>query len=158
MIALLQEKIGRAVSWLSLFLVLGIALVVLLRYGFDISLIWLSELVQYAHAVLFLLSAGYVWQENGHVRVDIFYQRMSERGRHWVNGLGALLLVLPFSVAVIWLSMPFITNSWAIWEGSRELDGMPGVFLLKTAIWLFALLVGAQAVVAMRRSYLGLQR
>jgi TRAP-type mannitol/chloroaromatic compound transport system permease small subunit len=140
----LIAAIGRAVMWLSLFLVLMQFAVVVMRYAFGVGSIWLAESLIYGHAALFLLAAGWTLQQNGHVRVDVFYSQMSARGRAIVDLLGALLLLLPFMAVIIFFALPYAARSWSIFERSRETSGLPFVYLLKTLIPLFALLLGLQ--------------
>jgi TRAP-type mannitol/chloroaromatic compound transport system permease small subunit len=121
-------------------------LVVVLRYVFGIGSVWLQESVIYAHAVLILMTAAWTLRAGGHVRVDIFYSRMSERARARVDLVGAMLLLLPFMAALVWLSLPYVARSWAIVESSREVGGIPLVWLLKTLIPLFALMMALQGV------------
>jgi TRAP-type mannitol/chloroaromatic compound transport system permease small subunit len=49
-------------------------------------------------------------------------------------------------IAVGLLSVPYVARSWAILEGSRETSGLPFVYLLKTLIPLFAVLLGSQGI------------
>jgi TRAP-type mannitol/chloroaromatic compound transport system permease small subunit len=120
--------------------------VVLLRYVLGLGSIWLQESVLYAHAALFLLAAAWTLNEGGHVRVDVFYAGASPRAKAWVDLVGTLLLLLPFCLAILWFSLPYVERSWAILERSRESSGLPLVFLLKTLIPVFALLLALQGV------------
>ena len=79
----LNSWFGKACAWLTVFLVIGTAVVVVLRYGFGIGATALQEAVLYAHALVFMGAAAWVLQRNGHVRVDIFYQKFSGRVRRW---------------------------------------------------------------------------
>ena len=142
----LTTAIGRAVAWLALAIVVLQFALVLGRYVFDFGWIWLSETVIYAHAALFLFAAAWTLKAGGHVRVDVFYAHASPRTRALVDLLGALLLLLPFTLVLLWLSLPFAARSWTILEGSQETSGLPLVFLLKTFIPLFALLMALQGV------------
>jgi TRAP-type mannitol/chloroaromatic compound transport system permease small subunit len=138
--------IGRAVMWCALVVVLLQFVVVVLRYAFGIGSIWLTESIIYAHAALFMLAAAWTLRENGHVRVDIFYADAPPRRKALVDLFGALLLLIPFVVVLAWLSLPYVARSWVILERSRETSGLPAVFLLKTLIPLFALLMALQGV------------
>jgi TRAP-type mannitol/chloroaromatic compound transport system permease small subunit len=141
-----NATLGRAVSWL-LVAVIGIEFVlVVLRYIFGIGSIWLSESVVYGHAAVFLLAAAWTLREGGHVRVDIFYADASLRTKAAIDLLGALLLLLPFTLAVLWLAWPYAARSWMILERSPESSGIPAVFLLKSLIPLFALTLALQGV------------
>src|SRR3954454_12515226 len=130
----LNTAIGRAAAWCALAIVLIGFAVVLMRYVLGLGSIWLQESILYAHAALFLLAAAWTLKEGGHVRVDVFYATASSRVKAWTDLLGVLLLLLPFCVAVVWFSVPYVMRSWAIYEGSRESSGLPLVYLLKTLI------------------------
>jgi TRAP-type mannitol/chloroaromatic compound transport system permease small subunit len=142
----LNGAVGRAAAWLCLFVVLVQFGVVVLRYAFGIGSIWLTESIIYGHAALIMLAAAWTLREGGHVRVDIFYADAGPRTKAWIDLLGALLLLLPFMLALAWLAMPYVARSWAIFERSRETSGIPAVFLLKTLIPLFALMLAMQGV------------
>jgi TRAP-type mannitol/chloroaromatic compound transport system permease small subunit len=142
----LTTAIGRGVSWLALAIVLGQFTLVVTRYVFGFGSIWLTETVMYAHAALFMLAAAWTLRIGGHVRVDVFYAEASPRTRAKVDLAGALLLLLPFALVLIWLSVPYAARSWAVLERSQEASGLPLVYLLKTLIPLFALLMALQGV------------
>lgn len=153
----LNERLGRLISWLALFMVLVQFAVVLLRYVFGIGWIWLQESIVYMHAIVFLVAAGYTLVHDGHVRVDIFYEGMSQRGKALVNFLGGLVFLLPMCAVITWSSFGFVTRSWGIFEGSPEGDnGIPAVFLLKTMILVFCAAVALQGLALMARSVLTL--
>ena len=142
----LTATVGQAVKWCVLAMVIVEVAVVLMRYVFGLGSIWLSEAIVYAHATLFMGAAAWTLQQGGHVRVDIFYADASPRARAIVDVLGALLLLLPFVAVLGWFALPYVTRSWAILERSREASGLPLVFLLKTLIPVFALLLGLQGI------------
>ncbi|MFZ0847041.1 MAG: TRAP transporter small permease subunit [Pseudolabrys sp.] len=142
----LTTAIGRAVSWLALAIVLGQFALVVARYVFGFGSIWLTETVMYAHAALFMLAEAWTLRLGGHVRVDVFYAEASPRTRAKVDLAGALVLLLPFALVLIGLSVPYAARSWAVLERSQEASGLPLVFLLKTIIPLFALLMALQGV------------
>ena len=142
----LVAAIGRAVAWLALAIVLVQFAVVVLRYVFNIGSIWLSESVIYGHGAMFMLAAAWTLQTGGHVRVDIFYADASPRTKALVDLLGSLLLLLPFVAVILWFALPYVGRSWALLERSRETSGLPFVYLLKTVIPLFAVLLGLQGV------------
>jgi TRAP-type mannitol/chloroaromatic compound transport system permease small subunit len=133
-------------------MVLVTFLVVVLRYVFDVGSIALQESVTYMHATLFMLGAAYTLQQDGHVRVDIFYQRFSRRGRAWVDLLGTLILLVPICLFVLASSWHYVAESWAVHEGSREAGGLPYVYLLKTLQVIMPVLVLIQGAVWMLRN------
>jgi TRAP-type mannitol/chloroaromatic compound transport system permease small subunit len=141
-----NEWIGRAVSWLTLAMVLIACFVVLMRYGFAWGRVWIQETYVWMHGIVFMLGAGYTLLHNGHVRVDIFYRPGSPRFKAWVDLLGSLLLLAPVVVMVFWFSWPYVIESWSRFEASREAGGLHGLFLLKTVIPGFCVLILAQGL------------
>jgi TRAP-type mannitol/chloroaromatic compound transport system permease small subunit len=142
----LNAAVGRAAAWACLFVVAVQFAVVVLRYLFGFGSIWLSESVIYAHAAMFMLAAAWTLATGGHVRVDVFYADASPRTKAVVDLCGSALLLLPFMAVLAWFAVPYVARSWAIFERSRETSGIPAVFLLKTLIPAFALLMALQGV------------
>ena len=142
----INEKIGHAISWLSLGVVLLTFLVVVLRYGFDIGWIWMQESVMYMYAWIFMLAAGYTLKHEGHVRVDIFYQRFSDRNKAWVNLLGSCFLLLPMFIFIAWISFDYVLSSWQIQEASGEAGGLAFVYILKASLLLMPILMILQGI------------
>ncbi|MBP8203536.1 MAG: TRAP transporter small permease subunit [Pseudomonas sp.] len=126
--------LGKTCAWLTLFLVLGTAIVVVLRYGFGIGATALQEAVLYAHALVFMGAAAWVLQRNGHVRVDIFYQNFSPRRKALVDSLGTVFFLLPVCLFLGWASWDYVGNAWATLEGSSESGGLKFVYLQKSII------------------------
>ena len=142
---------GRAVSWLTLLMVIVTFIVVVLRYVFDIGWIALQESITYMHAMVFLVGASWAMQHDAHVRVDIFYSRFSTRTKAWVDLFGSLLLLLPVMIFIAWISWEYVIDSWEVLEGSREAGGLPAVFLLKSLIVVLAIMLILQALVQIMR-------
>lgn len=130
----LMSTIGHGISWITLALVLVTCLIVIMRYLFNVGSIALQESLLYMHSLIFLLGAAWTLQEDGHVRVDIFYRPLSPRGKAWINALGTLALLIPACGFLFWISTEYVLSSWSYFEGSRESGGLDGVFLLKTLL------------------------
>lgn len=153
----LNEHVGRAVSWLSLTLVLTTFAVAVLRYGFSLGWVWLQELYVWMHGAIIMMAAGYTLLHDGHVRVDIIYRAVSKRAKAWINIVGTLFFLFPTLLVVAWVTTPYVLLSWERWETSREAGGMVGLFLLKTTMIGFFLLLGLQGIALLLRSILVLQ-
>jgi TRAP-type mannitol/chloroaromatic compound transport system permease small subunit len=149
----LNTKIGRAAAWLCLAVVAIQFAVVVLRYLFGIGSIRLQESIVYSHAAMFLLAAAWTLKNEGHVRVDIFYASASPRRKAMVDLCGALFLLIPFASAILYFSWLYVMRSWAIMEGSREASGLPLVFVLKTLIPVFAVMLIMQGVAQAIRAW-----
>ncbi len=139
-------RIGRFASWVSLVLVLVQFSIVFIRYVFNYGFVWLQESVLYLHSILFMVGAAYTLLHDNHVRIDIFYQKMSQRMQAIVNLFGSVFFLMPVCVLIITSSMPYVHDSWRVLEGSRDINGIPAVFLLKSLIILFAVLLLMQGI------------
>ncbi len=142
----INHWLGRAVAWLTLAMAVAVAAIVLLRYALAQNTIPLQEAVSYGHGLVLMLGIAYTLKENGHVRVDILYSVRSARWRALVDLCGHLLLLLPVAGLLLATSLPYALSAWRILEGSSEVGGLPGVFLLKTLIPLMAALLLLQGL------------
>jgi TRAP-type mannitol/chloroaromatic compound transport system permease small subunit len=142
----ISSSIGGAARWFALGLVIATATVVIQRYVFGYASTKLAESVIYMHAFLFLFASASTLLSDGHVRVDIFYSKMSARGKAWVDLIGTYLALIPMNILILWASTGYMNSTWRILERSREADGLPLVFALKTAIPLFAILMILQGI------------
>jgi len=149
-----QIKLGHLVAWGSLTLVLLTALIVILRYGFNTGSIAMQEAVMYNHAILFMLGIAYTYQQNQHVRVDVFYSQASPTRKAWINLLGVLFLALPSMLYLLWTGWDYVSASWAVQETSAEAGGLAYLYLLKTLILIMAVLVMLQSLSEMAKSWL----
>lgn len=138
--------IGRAVAWLALAMVLVGAFNAVARYlgrylGVHLSSNAYLELQWYLFSIMFLLGAAYVLRVDAHVRVDVLYGRVTARTRSLINIAGTVLLLVPFSGFLIWVSLPVIRSSWRIRESSPDPGGLPRYPLKAMILACFALLL-----------------
>ena len=150
----LNDWVGRMVAWVCVAMVLTTLAVVVMRYVFNFGRVYIQESYVWMHAIVFMVGAGYTLLHNGHVRVDVFYRPASPRYKAWVDLLGVLFLLIPVLLILAEVSMPYIWDSWDRLEVSREAGGLPGLFLLKSVIMVFCLLVLLQGLSLAARSYL----
>lgn len=120
----LTERIGRLVIWLVLVATLISAGNALLRYAFGISSNAWLEIQWYLFGAMFLLAAGYTLKHNGHVRIDIFYNRFGPRGQAWIDLAGGLLFLLPMAGLLAWLAWPMFFEAWQTQEHSPDSGGL----------------------------------
>ena len=137
---------GKLIAWLTVLMVFTTFFIVVLRYGFGTGWIAMQESVIYMHALVFLIGIPYTLKYDGHVRVDIFYSKMSERSKTWVNLLGTLFLLLPVTGFIAWISWDYVLASWTMHEESGEAGGLPGIYLLKATILLMTALLFIQGM------------
>lgn len=142
----ITAAVGRAAAWCCIFIVLAEFAVVVMRYAFGVGWLGLQESVLYAHAALFMLAAAWTLQVGGHVRVDVFYAQAKPRTRALIDLFGALVFLIPFAVVLALVSVPYAARSWALMESSREASGLPIVYLFKSLVPLFAVLLGVQGL------------
>ena len=121
-------------------------------------MIAIQESVTYLHAFVFMIAGAYTLKHNDHVRVDIFYQEMSLDNKARVDFFGSLLLLLPFTGFIIWISFDYVIKSWQVLEQSREAGGLPFVYLLKSLIPAMAILLFLQALSVCGRAWLSLHK
>ena len=130
----------------ALILVFSQLAVVLMRYAFGVSFTWLNEIVIYAFAAMFMLGAASALRDDAHVRVDILRPRFGARGRSWIELIGIYLFLFPICIRLLAMGEQGLARSWSLFEGSRESDGLPLVFLFKTLLPAFALLMLIQGL------------
>ena len=145
-IEVISEVLGKWVSRLSLFMVIVMFLVVVLRYAFSLGWEGMQQSVTYMYAVFFLLGISYTQKHHGHVRVDIFYQNFPPKGKALVDLVGTLLLMLPMCGFIFWNSLDFVLLSWQTMESSNTAGGLPGVFILKSFLLVMPVLLFLQGI------------
>ena len=128
---LVTEWTGKLIAWLTLFMVLAVIAVLILRNFFEISAIALQESVSYMHAMVFMLGAAFTLKHNDHVRVDVFYHRFSDKKKAWVDNLGFLLLLLPVCLFIFIYCKDYVMFNWELKEGSNQPGGLPYLYMLK---------------------------
>lgn len=142
----INKFVGEKVAWLTITMVVIQFFVVLLRYVFGFGSVFLQESILYLHATIFLCGAGYTLLQDAHVRVDAFYHKLTLRAKAWVNLLGCIGFLAPFITVLLFYSWPYVAASWSVLEGSRETTGIPAVFLLKSLILIYCLLLAIQCL------------
>ena len=153
----LNERLGRAMAWLVLLMILDVFAAFILRYVFSADFDWLRDSYTWMHGLVFMIGAGYTLLHDGYLRVDILYRSRSTRFKAAADLLGGLLFLIPFTVAVAWVSWSYVAAAWARFDGVGEIGSLPGAFLFKTVILAFCVLVGLQGIAIVGRSILTLR-
>ena len=104
-----------------------------------------------------MVGVGYTLLHDGHVRIDIFYRAASARAKAWVNLIGTLVFLFPTVITVAWFIFPYVMLSWSRFESSREAGGMECLFIWKTTMLMFCILLFLQGVALALRSMLVLR-
>jgi TRAP-type mannitol/chloroaromatic compound transport system permease small subunit len=142
----LNDIIGGTIRWLALLMVLVGAFNALARYATRYTDVSLSsnaylDLQWYMFSLIFLLGAAYGLNHDVHVRVDVLYERLTDRTRAWIDLAGTVLFLLPFSVLFLWVSWPAVRNSWSIQEVSPDPGGLPRYPIKAVILVCFVLLI-----------------
>jgi len=140
----INARIGHAVAWITLLIVVVQFVVVVMRYVFGIGSLNMQQSIVYMHAIIFLVAAGYALQRNVHVRIDIFYAKASTKQKARIDFFGTTLVLLPFCAIVWYGAWPYVVASWRTLEGAPEGVGLPAIFLLKTFILVYVALLAIQ--------------
>jgi TRAP-type mannitol/chloroaromatic compound transport system permease small subunit len=151
---------GKATSWLTLAMVILTSIIVVMRYVFDAGLIWMQESVTWMHAAVFMVGAAYTLLHEEHVRVDIFYRKMSERNRAIVDLIGVVLFLLPLCGLLALMAYDFAAAAWSIHETSREPGGLPYpmIPLMKSLVIFMPVAVALQGISMLTRSITTIRR
>lgn len=154
----INRLVGNVFSWLALAIVLVCFSVVVQRYVFSTTQLWMQDLYVWLNGAMFTAVAGFALLRNDHVRVDIFYRPASIRTKAIIDIIGVVIFLMPFCWVVYAYGWNFVVRSWRIYEGSPNPGGMQGYFILKSFILAFAALIAIQGVAMVLRSILVLAR
>jgi len=146
----INERIGQGVAWLTLVIVFVGAYNAIFRFlarwiKVDLSSNGLIELQWYLFSVIFLLGASYTLQHNGHVRVDVLYDRLTPRQRCWINVIGNTIFLVPFCIFMLWACWPMVMHSWKGLEMSPDPGGLPR-YIIKSVLPIAFVLLMLQGI------------
>ena len=154
----INEFVGKNISWFIILMVIVQLAIVMSRYIYGIGFLKLQELLIYLHGSLFTLAAGYTLLKDEHVRVDLIYREASKKYKSLINIFGSLIFLIPFCLLTFSTSLPYVRRSWKILEGSTETSGLNAVFILKTVLIIFPILLLLQSFSIIIRSSVSLIR
>jgi len=149
----LNDWVGKIAAWATSLVVVVVFVDVVMRYAFNTSFVFTQEMEWHLFAFIFLMGAGSTLLKDGHVRVDIFYQRLNQRHRAWINLIGVIFFLIPGCLMIILTSVKFVHASYIVMEGSPDPGGIPYRFILKSCIPLGFLLVLLQGIAMGIRSF-----
>ncbi len=154
LINIINRIVGNVFMWLAVAIVVVCFWVVVERYVFMNTRLWMQDLYPWMNGVMFTAVAGYALYRDDHVRVDIFFRPASLVKKAWLDLLGVLIFLMPFAYVVWAYSFTFVIRSIGLGEGSANPGGMPGLFVLKSFILVFAMSIGLQGIAMAIRSIL----
>ncbi|MDD1780989.1 TRAP transporter small permease subunit [Enterovibrio sp. ZSDZ35] len=128
------DTLGWVASSLFLLLMLNVFYNVVMRYAFDSVSIALQEMEWHLFSAVFLLGVPYAVKAGGHVRIDVLYERWSEKTRALVDLLGCLFFLMPFAVLVAVFGIDFANESLQLGESSGDPGGLPHRWIVKAMI------------------------
>lgn len=146
--------VGNVMAWLALGIVVVCFTVVVQRYLLGATQVWMQDLYVWLNGAMFTSVAGLALLRDDHVRVDIFYRPASLRSKAIIDIIGVVAFILPYCYVLYAYGLPYVLRSWKLAEGSPNVGGMPGFWVLKTFIMVFAVLVLVQALAMLGRSVL----
>lgn len=126
-----NTRVGKASSWIYPLLMIVIVFNVILRYAFGIGSIELEEVQWHLYSAAFLLAFAYTYVDDAHVRVDVVYATLPPRKQAWIDLFGCLFLLLPFTGFLLYFSVPYFADSWALGERSDMPSGLPARYVIK---------------------------
>ncbi len=129
-----SDFLGRVAAVLFILLLLNVFYDVITRYVFNDVSIGMQEMEWHLYAAMFLLGVPYALRAEGHVRVDVVYERLSPRKRAWIDILGSLFLLMPFALLVGWYGVGFAHEAWTLGETSGDPGGLPYRWIIKSVI------------------------
>ena len=153
-----NDRIGQVVSWLTLALVLLVFTNVFLRYVLNEPRAWAKELEWHLFALIFLLAAGYSFQHNRHVRVDLFYDKMKPIDRRRVDRWGTIIFLLPWCLVLMYTGWVSAMDAFSLQERSNESGGLSNLWLIQFAIPIGMFLLFFQGVALLIQSFVNVPK
>lgn len=135
----------------AMILTLVVLAVVVLRYGFGVGYIELQDSATYAFAVLAIFSVPVCLARDGHVRVEVISEKLSPTYRRVADAVALIFCLIPVFGVILWAWWPQVVYAWSIREASLETGGLPGLYIVKTALIVAAALTIAQGLAAVLR-------
>lgn len=151
------DLVGRATSWLALGIALVMGANVLLRYAFSYGFIWAQELEWHIFVPICLFGMSYALLHGEHVRVDVLFQYFTPRNKHFVEVISAFIS-MAFCVIVIWLSIPYVYQSWSIGEGTANPGGIEYRYIVKSLIPIGFAILFLQSLSEAIKNYIAMRR
>jgi TRAP-type mannitol/chloroaromatic compound transport system permease small subunit len=128
--------------WLALLIVGAEFLIVISRFIFSYEQAYMGDLVRFWYAALFLFASSYTLIHEGHVRVDIFYTRFTERGKAWTNLVGSIAFGMPLCWIILtrglWGKANLINAPLLSFEVSQSGYGMYVKYFMASFLVIYA--------------------
>ena len=129
-----SELLGKIAGFLFILLLLNVFYDVIMRYLFNDVSIGMQEMEWHLFAAIFMLAIPYTLRHDGHVRVDLIYERLSAKKKAWMDLFGTLVLLIPFTLIVFWYGIDFAFNAFELGEKSGDPGGLTHRWIIKAII------------------------
>lgn len=151
---ILSEWVAKGFSWLVIALIIGIVYSTIMRYIFNNAPLWTYDFVYYSANVFFMMGAAYVLRIKRNVSIDLFYQRLPERGQAIVDMVCNLVFFFPLLAALLYFSFINVPFSWKAGERAVESVIRVPIYPLKTVIPVTCFMLAFQGIAQfIRRLY-----
>jgi TRAP-type mannitol/chloroaromatic compound transport system permease small subunit len=107
---------------------------VVMRYFFNDVSIAMQELEWHLFAAMFMFGIGYTLKEDGHVRVDIIYDKLSIKSRSIINIVGAMVFATPIAVLIVYYGFDYVLDAYQMGEGSADPGGLPHRWIIRSVV------------------------
>lgn len=121
----LSEWTGSLSAWLVIPLILVVLYEVIMRHFFNSPTVWAYDVSWMIFAAQFVLGGAFTHLRKGHIRIDIVYGDLSERGKRIYDFLINLIIIVPPMILFVWAGVIFSAKAYGIDER------------LSTGTWLF---------------------
>ena len=128
------DAMGYICVLLMILMVMNVFYDVLMRYFFNDVSIGMQELEWHLFAAMFMFGIGYTLKEDGHVRVDIFYEKLKPHTQAYIDIVGALLFALPISLIIMYYGYSYAFDAFEMMEGSPDPGGLPYRWIIRSVI------------------------
>ena len=144
------DNLTKYIAYLTAFVLALLVILVVYdatsRYLFSEGSTALQELEWHLFDVVILLSIAYTLRNNAHVRVDIFYEKFSQKTKLLINILSFVFFVLPLSFLIIYIGIGFVEMSYLQHEASSDPGGLKYRWIVKSLMPLAFVLLALQAL------------
>ncbi|MDY3204539.1 MAG: TRAP transporter small permease subunit [Arcobacter sp.] len=128
------DMIGYTTAFIMVLMILNVTYDVIMRYFFNTGSIAMQEMEWHLFSVIILLGISYTLKEDGHVRVDLIYDRLTNKKKAKINMVGVVLFIIPVALLIAVESIPFVVESFNSNEQSGDPGGLPYRWLVKSLI------------------------
>ena len=151
-VATVLDRVARVVCGTAAVILVALVLtIVVLRYGFGTGSIKLQDAASFAFAVFVIFSLPVCMAQGGHVRVEVLSERLSPGYLRRADTVALVVFLIPVFGLILWAGWSDLAYAWRIREGSVQTGGLPGLYLVRTALPVAAVLMIVQGVAGVLR-------